>query len=113
MNERSTVATVIALSILFGLALTVSGWALHDRFALNNERRLEQQRLALDMCREIEALKAAQRQEALKAYRDLDRTLRLLKLKRTAAIERAARSNRDVKLNRFRAEPCPREPDDT
>lgn len=57
-------------------------------------------------CRAIEALKAAEREEALKTYRDLDRTLRLLRLERSKEIEEVARENRDEKLARFAPRPC-------
>lgn len=62
--------------------------------------------LAVRNCNQIERLKADVRQEAIQAYENLDRTLHLLMLERTAEIEAVAREQRDTKLERFAAREC-------
>lgn len=57
-------------------------------------------------CEAIEELKASEREEAIQRYRDLGRTLRLLRLERTPEIEAVARENRDEALERFEAREC-------
>lgn len=115
MSERVTTVVVLTLGVLFAASLAVAGWALYDRFSLTDERRARQaainQRMdmiSLENCREIEALKQAQREEALRSFRDLDRTLRILRIPNSPEVVRAAKETRDRKLARFRAEPCPR-----
>lgn len=115
MRGRTGVVVVLALAVLFAASLAVAGWALHDRFAQTEVRRARQaavnarlDTISLENCREIEKLKQAQREEALRSFRDLDRNLRLLRIPRTPEVVRAARENRDRKLERFRREPCPR-----
>lgn len=55
----------------------------------------------ISFCEQIEQLKAGFREKAIEDYQNLDRTLRLLKLERTPAIEREAIENRDEKLAQF------------
>lgn len=114
MTPRIMVVLAFAL-VLTVVSLTLSGWALKERFEEANARRTQQQqvnelmrRQALETCLEIEKLKLAQRERALDAYRNSGRDLRLLGIERTAAVERAIEENRDAVLRRFRPEPCPR-----
>jgi hypothetical protein len=96
-------------------SFSMAGWALKERFDQTNARREQQQafnqrieQLSLESCREIEDLKRARRQQALEAYRDRGRTMRLLRLEPTPELERAFLQSRDTVLERFQAKPCPR-----
>lgn len=55
------------------------------------------------LCREVEALKGRERQQAIEGYKNLDRTLRLLRIERSPEIVAVARENRDRVLRRFKA----------
>ena len=70
------------------------------------DQRLERETLA--NCKEIEDGKKLNREQAIKTYKDLDQTLRILKLEKTPEIVKLARENRDKLLKRFAALPCPR-----
>lgn len=87
-------AAVVAM-VLLTLAFI---WRAED------QARLEEGRYA--NCVAIEELKAHERAEAWDRWRNLDRTLRLLGLERTPAIEAAAREQRDNTLRRFAASEC-------
>lgn len=70
------------------------------------ETQAELAEVVRENCEAVEELKAAEREEAIQRYRDLDRTLRLLRLERTVEIEAVAREQRDETLGRFEAREC-------
>lgn len=88
---------------LFGPILAVVCVVLLALFSAGVMIWEEQQRgsLRLAVCEEVEAIKRHLREDAKKDYENLDRTLRLLNLKRTPEIERAALDARDDVLLRF------------
>ena len=110
-----TVGAVALMAVLACGLLALSGWALYDRFEQTNARRAQQatfnqrvRQVSIEYCREIEALKEAQRSEAVESYRNLDRNLALLRIERTDEIVAVAKQSRDGQLDRFKREPCPR-----
>lgn len=96
----------IRRNVGFGLVLAACALVI----VLSTLYRAEAQSRLADVVREncetIEELKAAEREEAIERYRDLGRTLRLLKLERTPEIEAVARENRDETLERFAPKNC-------
>jgi len=58
------------------------------------------------ICTEVEGVKLQLRLDAERRYRELGRTLRVLKLEQTPEIERIARGNRDEVLKRFQKVNC-------
>ena len=114
LSKTSVSGVLVALALLLSL-LTVGGSVLYISKA--NDQRLLENRAArvdiinqanLEMCLEIENLKRAQREEAIKQFRDLDENLALLKIERTPKIVELATKTFNEKLVRFAAEPCPR-----
>ena len=97
---------LITLGSLLLVGLTV-GRRDSSREQVAIERREAVAEAIAYACTEIEKLKAGEREAAWLAYREFDKTLKLLKLQRTPALERAARLARDRKLKRYRATPCP------
>lgn len=62
----------------------------------------------LQTCREIERLKAQEREDARQNFNNLSRNLRILGIQKTDEIKGIARETRDQRLARFAAEACPR-----
>lgn len=114
-GTQVTKGAIIFLALVITFSLAASGYALYDRFARADERRIAQEvfnerirHVSFDYCTEIESLKKANRDKALESYRNLDETLELLGLERTPAIVARAKRDRDTALRRFSAKPCPR-----
>ena len=85
------------------LALGVAG-----SFAYTSTERTHIKKEALIACLDNEKQNDHLRDEAREDYARLDETLELLGIKKTPAIERRARQNRDETLRRFRERKCPR-----
>jgi hypothetical protein len=62
--------------------------------------------LSRQNCQAVEALKKRQRDRAIEAFRNLDRDLRLLGIKKTPELVRTAREGRDTTLRRFAEGEC-------
>lgn len=103
---------VVLIIVMLGAASI--GFVLIDRET--DARIREQQRLRgevvrgleivlIDQCREIERLKAGERRDAERRYRDLPRNLALLGIEFTPELLRVARQERERELRRFRAKP--------
>jgi hypothetical protein len=75
-------------------------------------QRSESHAVRLEYCRELEKLKAQNRDDVAQAIKDFPRTLRLLKLEDTPEIRRVAREGWNRKLERNAAKPCPYEGED-
>lgn len=115
MGTQMTKGAIIFLALVIAFSLAASGYALYDRFARADERRIAQElfnerirHVSFDYCTEIESLKKANRDRAIEAYRNLDQTLELLQLEKTPAIVERAKRDRDTALRRFAEAPCPR-----
>lgn len=113
--RRPFTLLVFAMFAVTLLSLGAAGWALNEREDQAQARRVQQQsfnervrQVSLDYCREIEKLKAARREEAVRGFRDLSKNLRLLGITETPQLVAAARDSRNRTLVRFRREPCPR-----
>lgn len=88
------VAGIVAFPLAFiALIPSTVGFVLVDRAREEN-------------CREIEALKASERAEALSRYRELARSLKLLGISHSPEIEAVARERRDATLKRFPSRKC-------
>lgn len=74
-----------------------------EQLAARAESRRRFQQSDLFVCREVEKLKKAQRDQALESFSKLDQTLKLLGVRQTPAIVEVARENRDRQLMRFAA----------
>ena len=106
---------ILALAIVLGLTvmgvLILVGLSLGQRDTSREQKAADRREVVAEAfsyaCTEIEKLKAGERDAAWKSYRDLAKTLKLLKLARTPEIEKAAVEARDSKLRRYRAAPCP------
>lgn len=97
------------MGVLFGVCIAVGiiiGLLALGVVSQARSTSVRFQELALQNCKAIEALKAVQRAEAIESFDNLDETLRLLMLERTAEIVAVARRQRDTKLERFRAREC-------
>ena len=88
----------------FVLAVCVAVIVVSTIYRADTQASIEQ--AVRENCEAIEELKAAEREEAIQSYRNLDRTLRLLGLKRTKEIESVALENRDEALARFAPTDC-------
>lgn len=97
---------VLCSAVVFSVAAL--SWALYDRFTETNHRRQIQMRLNLDMCREIEKLKTARRDQATASFTNRKRDFALLGIPLTVELEDRIRENYHTTLERFRREPCPR-----
>lgn len=87
-----------ALSILAVLALALLSVTFVSRGFYQRDLR----QVAIFNCQEIERLKAELRRQAVRSYENLDNTLRLLGIRRSAEVEETARANRDYVLGRFK-----------
>lgn len=113
-KRRTKIALGVASLAVF-LSLAASGVALVVRFNDTNARRDQAHQrdvriaaVALQDCHEIEALKKAQRDKAIDDYQHLDVNAKLLGIKVTPELRRAAADARDTALRRFAPEACPR-----
>lgn len=116
-GTKITKSAIVFFALVVAFSLAASSYALYERFSSTNEIRAQQmsfneriRQVSLDYCREIEALKKANRDRALDSYRNLDQTLELLELERTPAIVARAKKDRDTALRRYAEKPCPRPP---
>jgi hypothetical protein len=82
--------------ILIALLLFISN-ALAWSISFNNQQH---------NCAQVEALKTAQRQSAIKEYNRLDETLTLLNLQKTPQIVHRAQADRNAKLKEFAPAKC-------
>ena len=106
---------ILILSVVLGLttlfSLVIVGLVVGQRTTAAEQKASERRALVADAityaCNEIEKLKAGEREAALKGYADLNKNRRLLKIPRSAEIEKAAKESRDAKLRRYRKVPCP------
>lgn len=101
---------------MLALVILLAAWTIksnHDRDMAIEDNRIERvsqlNRVNFDLCERIRALFAARRQEAIQNYRNLERDARLLGIKVTPELREASRRARDMTLERFRDEKCPRE----
>ena len=81
--------------VALGLALA---WRAADQARLEEGREVN--------CLAIEEIKASLRQDAVSSFRNLDRSLRILGIPKTAAIVVSAKASRDERLSRFAATEC-------
>ena len=114
-NRRTTWGLLILCSVLFLMAMSISGYAIKSRFDDTNIRRhyqsLVNQRLAevaLSACRDIERLKTVQRAAALKNWHEFRKDAKILGIKVTPALVVAERQALNEQLRNFKPEPCPR-----
>lgn len=105
---RRFVAAYVALAAACTLGLYFDYKQDQAQERDRKERRVHVNTALTSNCADIELIKQHLRADAVDEYNRLDETLRLLKLKRTAEIERIAKRNRDRTLHTFVKEPCPR-----
>lgn len=116
--KRLTVATVVLyllLTVALGSGLYLLNERAEDTRALVHEfgtdrveNRARYKRSDVLLCREIEALKRQNREDAQETFDNLGRTLRILRLDRTPEIEEVALENltADLLRNTARAGGC-------
>ena len=110
MRHRLVLATLVGALVFLLAVVGYGSYYISQQSARERDaRRQVVNEINLRNCRDIEALKEAQRKAAVLSFSRLDETLRLLRLAKTPELVASAKRNRDEALRRFRAEPCPRE----
>ena len=94
------------VAVMFGV-LVVLVWQITETRHLAVEHREQRYEARLELCVEVEQLKAARRADARESFRRLDETLMLLGVETTPQIVRRARDNRDETLEQFRQRGAP------
>lgn len=112
-QRRRTRVALFLSAWAVAVSFTVAGWSLIQRFSDTNEKRAAQiaqtariEAIAYHECLDIEKLKKIQRDDALKNYRQLDRNGKLLGIKITPELRKAAKEDRDDKLRKFAPKDC-------
>ena len=96
----------IWIAALSGIAFVAFVVALGVALAWGADDRAELGRVTRTNCLQIEALKAAQRADALESYAGLEESLRIYGITLTREIREAAILRRDSRLRRFGPSDC-------
>lgn len=105
-RREATRAFIRYFSLVFLVVLGLSSlgaWAIIDA----RRQRADSRALRIEYCRELEKLKAQNREDVRDDIKHFHRTLRLLHLKDTPEIRRVARQGWEKKLARNAPKRCP------
>lgn len=107
IRRRAATRAMIRYFLLGFMAALILGGLVTYAVYESRARRAESRALRIEYCLELEKLKAQNREDLAKAKKDYRRNLRLLGIKDTPELRRAAQEGWDRREKRNRPRPCP------
>jgi hypothetical protein len=105
-RKAATRAFISYFVLAFSVVVIVGGFVVYAVYDARHQARTSQA-IRVEYCRELEKLKTQNREDIAQEKRDFKRNLRLLNLKETPALRRAAQEKWDRETKRNAPKSCP------